>query len=550
MKSQMNFNRMSTWCCLMVMMVSLLTAVGAGANVVFTFDCDVEGWFGSGSVSISHERDPGRLIQNFEDDSPFDPVIQRSGLSINGDTLQEVAIHIEISGWGSNLPIGFFFFTADGVTQIPLGEFNDGTHTIRFNAATAPTGNPAQVNWAGSTIQTIRFDMPDAGSYAAMQNARVDVRWISVTDDPEFVPVEDTTDCDVVPYIGTEKVWFTPLGAAPQIDGHKDALWDNLPWYRMSDIITAAVPASAEDISGQFKAGYHDNAMYLFIEVTDDVSYGNPADQPWQRDSVELYVDLPRVADDIGDASAQAAAWANNGGPSQMRFQHDGASRGFGAEEGNMSDSDNVFATVRNDSTGKTYYEVQLNTPANIDLHAVEDFGFLIQVNDSDGPNALDKPVIGWWGGPEQPWGQYNSQISVPVRPWQNSSVLAEGGFTGPLALSVYIQGPNLASLGQNFTLNAVALHAVGTVSYQWYKNGVAIQGAVDPFYEIVDAVEEDSGLYTVTVTDDQDTVTSSGFNLVVGTQLPLANTLVLLTLISLLVLAGATTLVWKRRVV
>ncbi len=351
-------------------------------------------------------------------------------------------------------------------------------------------------------------------------------------------------------YVGTQKVWFTPLSAAPTIDAQMDNVWDSLPWYRMSDIITAAVPASAEDISGQFKAGYLGNAMYLFIEVTDNVAYGNPADSPWQSDSVELYVDLPGVAGDIGDSAAQAAAWANAGGPAQMRFRFDGASRGFGAEEGNMSDSDNVFATVRNDNTGKTYYEIQLNTPGNLDLNEIEDFGFLVQVNDSDGANALDKPVIGWWGGPEQPWGQYNPAIDVPVRPWQNSSVLAEAGFSGPLALEVHIEGPSLVSLGQNVALSAVVSNAVGDVSYQWFKNGSALDNEIHQHLMLVDVTIVDAGVYTVSVTDeDEESATSSGFNLVVGTELPLSNTIILFSLISLFVLAGTTTLVWKRLV-
>lgn len=522
----------------------------ASANEVFTFDCDLEGWTGSGSVDLSHEQDPGRMIYTYVGPDSFDPIIQNPDLSLDGSQFEEVAIQLTISGWDGEYPISFFFFSDEGVTQIPVGEYGNGEHLIRFNAATQGTGNPAQIDWSDSTaIHTIRFDMPDNIDYPNVENATVEVDWIAVTDDPEFVPEQDTSDCSggsSSEYVGDEKVWFMPLDDAPTVDATQDAVWDNLPWYRMSDILTAAVPASADDISGQFKAGYYGDSIYLFIEVTDNAAYGDSDDQPWQRDSVEVYMDLENVAGDLGDAATQVDAWRNSGGPAQMRFQHDESNSGFGAEEDNMTDDDRLFATDRSGTT--TYYEIQLNPPASLDLDSIESYGFLMQVNDSDAADQLDKPVIGWWGGPEQPWGEYNGEISVDQRPWQNSSVFAEAGFTGPLELSVSIQGPKYIAIGADGILQANVTYASGDVSYQWFKDGAAIDGAVDQELMVVDALESDSGVYTVEVSDaDENTATSAEHNLVVGEALPASSMSSLLLLALMLLLAGAALLTWKR---
>ncbi len=232
-------------------------------------------------------------------------------------------------------------------------------------------------------------------------------------------------------YMGEEKAWFAPLSSAPDSDpaaGVIDPVWQEAAPIRLSDRMGEDVPESAEALSGQFQIGYHGDSIFLFFVIQDDEGYANPDDAPWDRDSVEIYMDLERRAGSLLVGS-QVENWRTWGGPSQMRFQYDGASRGFGAAEGNMTDDDSEFATLRDGTT--SYYEIELKAPEGLDLTQIESFGFLVQVNDvSDG--VVVHPQIAWWGGPEQPVGEYNPMVERPHAQWATSVVWSEGGFIAP----------------------------------------------------------------------------------------------------------------------
>jgi len=88
---------------------------------------------------------------------------------------------------------------------------------------------------------------------------------------------------------------------------------------------------------------------------------------------------------------------------------------------------------------------------------------------------------------------------------------------TNPASLTVEV--------GQTATFSVTATGA-GTLTYQWYKNGVAISGATSSSYTTPPAVLGDSGsVFTVTVSNAIGTVTSLGATLTV--QVPLARSLV-----------------------
>ena len=102
------------------------------------------------------------------------------------------------------------------------------------------------------------------------------------------------------------------------------------------------------------------------------------------------------------------------------------------------------------------------------------------------------------------------------------------GGFEGARPLPPLII-TNPASLtvevGQTATFSVTATGA-GTLTYQWYKNGVAISGATSSSYTTPPAVLGDSGsVFTVTVSNAVGTVTSLGATLTV--QVPQARSLI-----------------------
>lgn len=95
------------------------------------------------------------------------------------------------------------------------------------------------------------------------------------------------------------------------------------------------------------------------------------------------------------------------------------------------------------------------------------------------------------------------------------------GGFQGykPTGPTVTRPASVTVPLGQTATFS-VSATGTGTISYQWFKNGVAINGATSSSYTTPPTVAGDTGsLFTVTVTGSTGSVTSSPATLTV--QLP-----------------------------
>lgn len=102
------------------------------------------------------------------------------------------------------------------------------------------------------------------------------------------------------------------------------------------------------------------------------------------------------------------------------------------------------------------------------------------------------------------------------------------GGFEGakPLPPTIITQPVSLTvEVGQTGTFSVTATGAA-TLTYQWFKNGVAINGATSSSYTTPPAVLGDSGsIFTVTVSNMVGTVTSNGATLTV--LVPLAKSLI-----------------------
>jgi hypothetical protein len=103
------------------------------------------------------------------------------------------------------------------------------------------------------------------------------------------------------------------------------------------------------------------------------------------------------------------------------------------------------------------------------------------------------------------------------------------GGFQGyrPVAPTVTQPVSITVPLGQTGTFSVTAT-GTGTLTYQWYKNGVAISGANSNSYTTPPTVAGDSGaVFTVTVTNSAGSVTSGPATLTVQLPPPLAKSLV-----------------------
>ncbi len=105
-------------------------------------------------------------------------------------------------------------------------------------------------------------------------------------DSPTEVPAEVKNDHQLREVVKAH----TP----PEIDGDSsDAVWDSAIWYPL-DQRWLGEAYSEEDFSGRFKVTWSSEALYLLVEIKDDVlfdQYEDPLKLWWDDDCVEIFVD-------------------------------------------------------------------------------------------------------------------------------------------------------------------------------------------------------------------------------------------------------------------
>ncbi len=134
--------------------------------------------------------------------------------------------------------------------------------------------------------------------------------------------------------------------------------------------------------------------------------------------------------------------------------------------------------------------------------------GYMLLMMDFDGPGAQ---VDLWWTG--------GGAIGSPAD-W---NVLTLGEEID-LSLSVHISGKSLVVVGSEVALTAQVTHAVGDVSYVWYKDGQELPGEIFSTLLLSDVVEEDAGTYSVQVIDEEENIAEVSFVLTVVETLPLTS--------------------------
>lgn len=98
---------------------------------------------------------------------------------------------------------------------------------------------------------------------------------------------------------------------APVIDGTVDAVWDQATWAPINVFWLGTQPnPSAQDYSGQYKALWDENYLYLLFDITDDRLYDGNRDalsNYWEDDTVELFIDENKNG---GQHQYNTSAWA------------------------------------------------------------------------------------------------------------------------------------------------------------------------------------------------------------------------------------------------
>jgi hypothetical protein len=78
------------------------------------------------------------------------------------------------------------------------------------------------------------------------------------------------------------------------IDGiAKETTWANATWYPM-DHVWLGEAVDSTDFSGRYKLAWNKEALYVLVEITDDVLrdvFKNPLERWWDEDCVEIFID-------------------------------------------------------------------------------------------------------------------------------------------------------------------------------------------------------------------------------------------------------------------
>ena len=108
--------------------------------------------------------------------------------------------------------------------------------------------------------------------------------------------------------------------------------------------------------------------------------------------------------------------------------------------------------------------------------------------------------------------------------------------------LSADITGPTLVAQGTDVILGTDLTEVTGDPAYQWYYNGVALEGETEATLTLLDVVIDDSGVYSVEITDAANTVTVA-YTLTVVESLPVSTLPIIVLLVFVVLFFGTVSL-------
>ncbi len=186
------------------------------------------------------------------------------------------------------------------------------------------------------------------------------------------------------------------------IDGRGDEPdWQKAAWRPLQYLMDGATPDNALDFSARYRAVWRSDAIYLLVELRDDIlldSVADPLDRYWDDDALEVFVD----EDNAGgphqfDDSAYAYHIALDGQVVDI------GPRGPGEAPGPRTYPDHLQSRWTRDRDDPTLliWEVRVQLHAQgeperpVQLHAGKRIGFMLAYCDSDQPGAGREHFVG-----------------------------------------------------------------------------------------------------------------------------------------------------------
>ncbi len=194
----------------------------------------------------------------------------------------------------------------------------------------------------------------------------------------------DTAVASVTPDIARIAMTAT----APLIDGAVDAAWAAAAVHPIAHVVTGSVGTDV-DLSGQYRALWDRDNLYLLVDVMDDTLINKPG-EPFNSDSIEVFVDgdNSKSVEYDKDDFQFVFPW---GEATPIEAKHN-ATNGV------------AFAQAKT-STG---YRVEIKLPfATLSSTAVADalIGLDVQVNDADTPTTRAGKKA-WWAMTDNAWAE------------------------------------------------------------------------------------------------------------------------------------------------
>lgn len=192
------------------------------------------------------------------------------------------------------------------------------------------------------------------------------------------------------------------------IDGRADEVdWQQAAWRPLKYLMDGRAPDDTLDFSARYRALWRSDAIYLLVELRDDIlldSVADPLDRYWDDDALEVFVD----ADNAGgphqhDDAAYAYHIALDGQVVDIGPTASGAT-------GPRTYPEHVQARWRRDQDDATLliWEVRLQLYAQgapkrpLDLQAGQHIGFMLAYCDSDQAGAGRAHFVGDVDVPER----------------------------------------------------------------------------------------------------------------------------------------------------
>jgi hypothetical protein len=193
------------------------------------------------------------------------------------------------------------------------------------------------------------------------------------------------------------------------IDGRGDEPdWQRAAWRPLQHLMDGKAPDSALDFSARYRALWRSDAVYLLVELRDDIlldSVADPLDRYWEDDALEVFVDEDHAG---GPHQFDDAAYA-------YHIALDGqvvdiGSRGTDETPGPRTWPAHVQARWSRDHDDPTLliWEVRLQIHAQgkplqpVRLHADKRIGFMLAYCDSDQAGAGREHFLGDIDVPER----------------------------------------------------------------------------------------------------------------------------------------------------